>query len=556
MLTLEAIAASKSALGVDFNGVFVPTDIAWSAQLKAFGELGFEEGFATSLLESSFTAAVQRSLLEALETRLRLAPAPAQSAKLPTIEFDSNVEAQVSRAIASAWQLTPDVPSILGLRLELSKHAMRIGEIARREARLGVEGRQARVQTYGGLDSALVPSISIGLDAAEAAVPSIRGEKWALLFDELELAPAIIRNRILESMRSVDDRLIFKIALSPYSDDLNLLKSAMSSMPGHDYDEISLSYGRKESGLDFTLDLMQSILRARAHPSENLLAVFGESTFPVDTSVSARLRHLESSAENASRQTRLIRELARNDRSFRAYIDRTAGSVQAFLGLRGDQRAQKVRKVLPLVVVRSAFRVPDGSAVSGKRRYNTRKNPQIYAGLVSLATTLEGNPRWIIGVMNTLLDESPGTSVSADRQSAELAKTANRFKALLATIPVPDTPPLRRRGLVAFVDTVGSYFKERVIADDFNPDPVGSFIVDSHASEALLQVVGNALNNGAIVHVPEPGGSAVLTSLRGKRFRLSYLLATEYGLPLRLERDASLLRVISRTPRLKQEALF
>ena len=46
-----------------------------------------------------------------------------------------------------------------------------------------------------------------------------------------------------------------------------------------------------------------------------------------------------------------------------------------------------------------------------------------------------------------------------------------------------------------------------------------------------MDSLGRALNAGAIVFVPEKPGRR-FSSLRGKRFRLSYLLAPHYQLPL------------------------
>jgi hypothetical protein len=64
--------------------------------------------------------------------------------------------------------------------------------------------------------------------------------------------------------------------------------------------------------------------------------------------------------------------------------------------------------------------------------------------------------------------------------------------------------------------------------------------VDSKTSEPILEVLTQALNAGALVYVPDDDGQLILTSLRGKRFRLSYLLAPLYGFPVRLGKDVAL----------------
>jgi len=59
-----------------------------------------------------------------------------------------------------------------------------------------------------------------------------------------------------------------------------------------------------------------------------------------------------------------------------------------------------------------------------------------------------------------------------------------------------------------------------------------------------LDALRQALNAGAVVYVPDDDGQLILTSLRGKRFRLSYLLAPLYGFPIRLGKEVALSRIL------------
>ena len=98
---------------------------------------------------------------------------------------------------------------------------------------------------------------------------------------------------------------------------------------------------------------------------------------------------------------------------------------------------------------------------------------------------------------------------------------------------------------MSLIDHVGNFFFKEIVVKDFNPDPPGSFVVDSNVSENLLDGLGKALNAGAIIYVPDPRGQTMLSSLRGKRFRLAYLLAPYYQLPIRLGRQVSLLSILA-----------
>lgn len=550
MLTPEALEAAAIAgrfrlhEGVRFTGVFIPSDIAWSRQIEALGQWNIPPQIAAELFEASFIAAVLRNFAAAIHERLTRS-VPQVWLNVASLQVDEATEERVSRALAQVWSLELRVPSFLGLRAAASERILNLGRVAARIHRTQDYSAVADLELGGGL----IQQLTLALDLLEALIPAVKGEKWCLLFDELELAPVEIRKSLISAMRSVDERLIFKLAISPYSSDLSDLISALAAMPGHDHDEIWLSYGHKADALKFSFDLMHELVRDRFGQDANLATLLGDTLFPEDETEGER------GGRTSATQEDYIRDLYEIDKSFRSFVLEVAGGVDELLQSTGQARAQNLRKILPLVIVRVAFRTSDNSASAGTRRYRSRKNPHIYSGSTALAAVLEGNPRWIIGVMNAILDAGPG-AIPARVQTGEIARTRNRFRALLSTIPVPLSSNDTRRGLLSLIDRIGESFRQAVVGSDFTSDPVGTFIVDKDASDDLIAALGSAVNTGAIIYVPDSHSSGLLTSMRGKRFRLSYLLATGYQLPLRLERAASLRVVLSRGPQENQLELF
>jgi ABC-type branched-subunit amino acid transport system ATPase component len=550
MLTPEALEAAAAAKrfrldeGVRFTGVFVPSDIAWSRQVESLESWNIPKEVASTLFEASFTASVLRNFAAAIHERLTR-DIPKVWLNVATVSLSSTLQEQVARELATVWGLELRVPSFLGLRAAASERIAELGRVA---------ATMHRTKNYALADnlvagSGLISELSLGLDILEALVPDIQGERWCLLFDELELAPAEIRRSLMSAMRSVDERLIFKLALSPYSADLSDLVTALGAMAGHDHDEIWLSYGHKADALQFSYNLMHEVIRERLGQDASLESVLGDALFPIEDEA------LESPQETSTQQANYVRDLYDIDRSFQRYVDASVGGVEQLLASTGQERAQHLRKIMPLVIVRVTFRTPDDSSSAGNRRYRSRKNPNVYAGTSALAAILEGNPRWIIGLMNALLDHGAGR-VASRVQTLEIARTRNRFRALLSTIPVSLDSIDTRRGLLSLIDRVGQTFRQNIIAEDFTPDPVGTFTVDGSASDALLDALGSAINTGAIVYVPESDSSGLLTSMKGKRFRLSYLLATGYQLPLRLQRASSLRAITSKGANDDQLELF
>ncbi|MFJ4017216.1 hypothetical protein [Microbacterium sp. NPDC090014] len=549
MLTPEALLESSELKrfrldsGITYTGVFIPSDIAWSKQLEMFSKWNLPESTSNELFEASFTTSVLRHFAAALHERFTRV-VPATWLNVPQLEITPALEASVAEALAGLWALNLRVPSMLGLRAAASERIVALGALASNLHRVGT----ALDIDSGMLLGPLVPQLTLALDLIEALVPQLVGEKWCLLFDELELAPAEARKSLMSSMRSVDERLIFKLAIAPYSSDLSELVSAVAAMPGHDHDEIWLTYERKADAQKFSFDLMRAMVRDRFGQDMSLESLLGEGIFPDADDE-------DSSEVVSSTQEGYVEDLYYSDASFRKYVTRVSGSLERLLQSSGQKRSQNLRKVIPLVIVRGTFRTPDDSdAAKGARRFRTRKNPHIYSGTTALAAILEGNPRWIIGVMSALLDGGPG-KVAPAAQSAEISRTRNRFRAMLSTIPVPESSDTRR-GLLSLLDLIGESFRASIIADDFNPDPVATFTVDQTASTALIEALGNAVNVGAIVYVPDSKGAGLLSSMKGKRFRLSYLLATKHQLPLRLERAGSLRAILSKTPNQTPLELF
>lgn len=258
--------------------------------------------------------------------------------------------------------------------------------------------------------------------------------------------------------------------------------------------------------------------------------------------------HSGTAYKPGSRLERRFLKLAKKDRSFRAYLAQRHIDPTKLNLLRGDERAAEIRKITSLVAIRNTFRGADEeNSEKSKPQKRSRKNPDLYRGATSLFAMVEGNPRWFIGIIGGLLQTYSREEglISPALQSDEVTKATNRFRALLKTIPCPATRRNERpRGVLSVLDPVGKFLFRAVVTEDFNPDPPGTFTVDAQTDSSLLLSLGRALNAGAIVYVPDEDSQLVLGSLRGKRFRLCYLLAPHYGIPIRLGRAVSLSAII------------
>lgn len=537
---------------IDFVGVFVGTDRAWGAQLQALAH-GLSTEYGQSLIRAAFTSQVMRCVVETM-----------QYLSSPKRTIDGEVPFRQAIINDTAHR---ELVYELNLLLKLQSTTQRL-----RSVKFALDRRTADIK---GLWSVIgTKSENYRKDMVEQAqwlthnyadvVPAaieIFNElagwghvHWAVLCDELELAPDWLRVELTSHLRSIDRRLLYKLSFSPYAGDLPSHQSAVDPQPSQDFEEVLLWHTHKEDGYPFCEQLLARMLAERGLPPKRSSELFGVSSLqPVE--VEADSRSAYSPQQPAQR---LITALAAGDPSFAEYLRERQIDPWKLHELSEEHRAEYVRKVTPLVALREAYRVPEPKRLKIKRKARPRKAVKLYTGADALFAVVEGNPRWFTGIVGRLLDQEGGTRmIPRSVQFDHIDAAVHKYRALLRTIPCPpERAMMRPKGILAVVDPIGKYLHREVVFASFNPDPPGSFTVDSNASEEIIQSLGTALNAGAIVYVPDAESAAVINSLRGKRFRLTYLLAPFFGTPLRLGRSVSLRHILGQRPGIQISLLF
>nr|WP_296770649.1 hypothetical protein [Rhodococcus sp. (in: high G+C Gram-positive bacteria)] len=527
---------------VDYTGVFIPTDISWQSQLTSLTEGGLTSAEALLIVRASFTTSVLLACVTSLSYRNNRKTTSKTGFR--QIEISKISESDISDMLGGSWHLEVDIPSLTGLQFALRNRLSQLNSFANRELVLGITGRTERLSSAQSLHLSFLPCVSLFLDAVEIAIPETSGQRWALLFDELELAPGSVREELFRALRSVDERLLFKLSISPYSREHTVLSDPSSAMPGHDHDEINLTYANPNDSKDFCDALFGQMLGIDGWEMTDADRILGESEFAREHADSGDGFRAYGPKSRVGMQ---FRKLYDSDQSFQKYIDDRDIDIERLHELPSEIMDKNVRKLRSLVAVRTTFRTPDSVHENTRRRVRGRRAPALYAGSRALFAMSEGNPRWLIGVVSQLLiqvDEKD-RRVPASLQSHEIQQVSDRFRALLKTIPTPMSPK-SFRGVLSILDEIGLFVFDQVVRDSFTPDPVGSFIVDSKAPDWIIDIIGKSLNAGAIVYVPDSDASPMLSSLRGKRFRISYVLSPYYEIPILQMRAISLSTILKR----------
>jgi hypothetical protein len=458
----------------------------------------------------------------------------------------------LSLEVADAFQRDVRVPTFGSLKSALSKwlgEGVRAGSAS---PKCPENVQQDALARSGLLRLDLSRSPTLVIDCFES-ICGIAHSRWALLFDELELAPPVIVKELTRLVRSTDPRLLFKLSVSPYISDTTEIDSLFRArlvdgvavkhdtssedippaQEHEDFDAIRLWSPYKKSGEEFCEQLANSVIRKKGFSGSTIDSILGGSAFDEPDTKTVRIGG--AYAPGSAHYVRMD-SLASFDASFRSYLSRKGIDLQKSVD-REDDRARTLRKVQGIVIIREAFRKE-----SGRR---SRKNPKLYSGVKVFYAISESNPRLIIGLLNQMLgDVDPSTKtvrVEPSKQAAVYASATARFLAYLRTIPSPKIRPQGdSRGLLELVSKIGRFIFDEVVTRPFSDDPHTSFIVDSGTPSDLQEALQRAVNAGAIIWVPGQDDVTLLTSVKGKRFRLSYLLAPSFRLPLQLGRATSL----------------
>jgi hypothetical protein len=523
MLQLRSLAAWEGEYAaqvrreIGYHSIFLGTDVLWGSQLAARTDGIRNSEKRSQIHRTSFRLHMALAFLNSLDEIDDPILAEHPDLQRFTQKFSRETEHQLMRGLASIWLMNPHIDSRLGIRIGIRTQLAEILAITNRLRR----DDSAQLPPFADIDP--VASIISAIDLTNVVLKQPR-KRWAILCDELEIAPEMIRNELFQFMRSTSDHnIIFKFSLFPYSRELSGRLDPDSPSSDNDYRPLELYYGHRNDAYEFCEAMLQGMLAEYgAPPTEKPTDVLKEGWFDGGRS-SHRRERISPYHPTTGKFIRRARELLRFDTSFATWLKKTGFDLSTVHSL-SDAAQAPFRKALPYILTRSEFLNADGGMRS-------RKSYSLYSGAYSLFSLTEGNPRVFINLMRPLVKEYARTrgtvSVTAQTQSAEL--TVHRFLAGLSAIPTLGHGEIH--SILQLIKIIGSYFCNSQLGSEFKPEPASAFKIDDDINDDLLDLVGRALNAGAFIFMPEDGNLG-LRELRGARLRLAYTLAPEFKLAL------------------------
>jgi energy-coupling factor transporter ATP-binding protein EcfA2 len=552
MLTLPALKswegdeADTFKSKIDFVSVFVAADRSWHGQLLSLTKQIPDDSAAQLLGMSAFTTHIFKAIIS---TFIDWEGLPRSSGTmifdlLP--KLDQVKEKQICKHLADLWMLKPRADTFVEMRTALSKRLADIG-VLRNQMRFSSQAIAHKANEF------LYVDYREGIRGAAYIhnhVSDKNSRRWSFLFDEMEVAPSFVQESLFSDLRGEVDtlKINYKLALAPFNKNFRNIFDEQGVSQTHDYSHVDLSFARKESGYEFSRRLCNLMLHQAGIDAtvENML---GSSYFAFEDENLDDQDFIGSKYSADRPLGKVFRSLSDKDASFKAYLSKRNLDLNNITELNEQSLAKTFRKIRNVVVIREYFSRPSRAEIKVELLSSrSRKSDTLYSGNPSMLALTEGNPRSLINLFSPLVAQYKETrgdrKVSESLQADEIQKSIRIMRSLLKAVPHKNRRN-QGKGLLPFLDSIGKSLHEGITATKFSDQPPLSFRVDRGVNPDNLYAVGKALNLGALIYIPDQDSEDVLSSVVGKRFRLNYLLAVHYKLPLSLDREiflSSLLR--------------
>ncbi|MGW9264984.1 ORC-CDC6 family AAA ATPase [Gordonia terrae] len=515
LMAWKGIKGKEAQQRIDYSCIFLPADELWASQTSPeTGVAAFNTQALIAFVETTLYRTGQRDSYD-------------NDVHFPVVLSHSG-EVELAQELADAWGITVRNHSLRGLLSALDLCLLKISNDD-----LDGLGR------VGSSDPLTLLTFSIRAFNRQAGQFN---HMWALLLDEMEIAPPEIHHSVVRFVRGGSAGLILKISMSPFDRYSDSFGVGNSPIPGHDFQTVYLADLTQRDVRRITTGLWNEAVRERGLKTRSLESALGSDSRPlpkVYQHYRGRPRPL------AGEIGEFVDYMQARDRTFAAWLRRRSISAADIENMSYAERSATVRKVLPLLVFRNAILEFRNGQPSGRVR---KKQMEPFTGFEAVTKALEGNPRWIKSAFAQMLDayDARAEVVGPGFQFDALTRLTNRFESLLRVLPSRAPSAISPSIVPVLVDTIADYMHS-ANTGDFTADPVNCFTIDRRVPEHILDALVLGLYAGAFVHVRNRRSPAVLTQFTGERFRLAYLLGVRDNreFPLRLGKDIALSQILS-----------
>lgn len=545
--TPKTISEKELKENFPFIAIYIPSDDLWKDQLESFlSEIESDDNFNEFVENALITINILSNFCSSIIKHIT------------TLDLDSKEakEFEYSNFLIKFWKIEDCFSSIIAIKSELENRK----SIFIQKVNKFIFNKQNKIATNIEFEefyySDFLNDIRSAILCFERVYYNGQEQKWALCFDELELVSDNFCKKLIKKLRISPSNIVFKLSSGPLTDFVNSIAQAF-----HDYQIVKMwpnNIKEEEKYIKFCEKIAEErilyyrgIKNLKKFVTIDFTKLFGTLDYSKlairDFKFDIDLRAEE--AEPKSETWYVFKELAKTDFGLRKEMDKRGINPDNPIPRTKNNYDSFIRKTKEIVINRLVFsKLQDNSSNSLSRR--TRKEYPIYYGKDTIFKICEGNPRFIMNIIDDLIIKSnkylqiENEMFSPLEQSEVIKNVSVRFSAMLNTFPTSTYYRDKNVDLSWLINEVGNYFENEVNFEAFNINPATSFRFKMNTiNPNLLDLLKLGIRLGAFVKV-DKSVDDITHNDEDSRYRLSYLLHPSYKLPLRLYSSVSLLKIV------------
>jgi energy-coupling factor transporter ATP-binding protein EcfA2 len=508
---------------INFTAIYIPSDIQWKSQLIfLYKHLATEKELIETITNFLITTNIQMALCKTIYSLLGISQS--------TLKEKVLIEENICRDLISVWDIEkPTAATFDNIEICLQKRVLKVNSlISRIIYHKNIENISSELPQFVFTDFFSI--VSIACKIFEKELRFKEDHKWALCFDEIEIAPKFFQIRLLKYLRSVDQKFLFKLTTTPL---VNLENNVIDASQDNDFNAIKLWIHDDTGSVrwrEFCNDLITNRLRRQFNNNSLSPAmIFGDYNLDeiIQVETGSKLKFIQGTGKGSSVNI-LFKDLASKDQSFHKFLEnRNVDPSDPY-----STNADNDKSIFLKYKVSALYRL-----MYSKR---TRKAPAIHYGIPYLYDIADGNPRSIIGIVNEIISKNENAIsrnnylIPTNRQSNVILDISKKYFNLVKNHPESTLTVRDEEFNLAndILKVIGNYIYSKLVKENFTKNVLTTFTVDREIDQKVIRLLEHALFLGAIVYL-DPVESLSNTGLIGKRFRLSYLLTPLFRIPNR-----------------------
>lgn len=518
-----------------FWGVYIPADKQWTTLLQKIKDKGTDtrDKVVNTLISINVLSSICscfKSLIDISIDQISNKNAYHEVVNSSQIQI---IEMYLARDLKKIWRIEDEIPyTLYGIQQYWNKVITDLNLSINNENNTTTKTILSKYNEY--IDYTHAAFCSFKQYCNTIKFCSLMGFRWALCFDELELAPKTLRSAIYNSLRSTRyQEIIFKTTASYLLNESDELEKDLSyghigfgsdntnkpnetdAVEGHDFQYIFNWVHDKESENlweDFCQKLYSKPDEKRIIDSVgnyDIIKFLPEMNDPI------RKNSSTYDYKPGSLAYQVFAELAKTDESFKSFlIDKEIDPQNPFN--EKETTYNLLKKIKTTAVC----------------RYYLSKNRSIipfYFGKEILFDFSEGNPRLAINIINRMISKiREQDKLDIKSQSivyTELADEKMRFFEHYPNANIPISPNSSLT-LGDVLKKIGDYFKAILYTAPFCEEPKNTFYVDNNLHPQLINLIRIGIELGAIMKVD-------YSEVPYPVYKLAYILYPYFSLPKR-----------------------